>query len=860
MKLFRNLAFALFLAPCTLMAQNLSLQPKAVYCSGTDGYIPFSTFGQFPEDEDFALIQVLYSGDQVQLGVSKGDSVKFTPTGSISAKLKGLKSGVESPTIYINIKPLPSAFLKYESEPVCEGFSRAVEIYTGLEPGDQISWFVDDSLLENGNKAILQATKTGLYTARLTRAGCTAKVGGQAKITIGQINAPLVNSINTPQICEGFDVQLIAQNPSISNVSLKWMLDNDTLSHTTNSIQVSESGDYRAIATQGSCQSISNPFSVKVGKLKAGEPLSSPVKAENGLLEICQSATVTLQASGYTNRNDVSTLWYKNDSLINPGSFSTIFISEPGTYRYTQKQGDCISYSKPIEVAYGNFEVLDLISPTLPQTCEGKTLNLQISSKNSSLVRDIYKLELWRNEEKIQDIGQFFETLKITQSGEYMVKGQLGSSGCQVYSGPENIEFAKNEVHFNLSQGALAAYSCEDSVLLGNTFNLSTGGPASYEWLKEGETVAKSKVFYARESGKYQLKVKADSACSFVSNELEVKLGSIYARVINSGSRFCSGELNQLTVVAGSDENLVLGAGGAPVSSEQLHVNWLLNNQNFKSGLSTSVYQSGTYKAEVSLEACKTITEDYPLTLKSVEVSLSPEDPELSICPGGGKVRLSSNAESAVHYWFKDDMPIAAFGQDFIAEETGTYSVWVEEDGCFAMSRKVNIKEDNSLPEAVISGDKSITYGQAAFVQIDFKGSGPWSFSLPEGGTFETLTNPYIFEVSPTTTTTYTITTVSNPCGFGMASGEATVSVIILGTANEEDKLVSVYPNPTFDRIKVKGTESFQYQLRNIQGRSLLQGNIDFDREIDLQKLPAGLYLLVLQNENGRLVRKVIKQ
>ncbi|MCP9767901.1 hypothetical protein EGI22_08250 [Lacihabitans sp. LS3-19] len=86
-------------------------------------------------------------------------------------------------------------------------------------------------------------------------------------------------------------------------------------------------------------------------------------------------------------------------------------------------------------------------------------------------------------------------------------------------------------------------------------------------------------------------------------------------------------------------------------------------------------------------------------------------------------------------------------------------------------------------PTANISGTQSITQGQSATLTITLTGAAPWSITV-NGQVYNNITSsPHQLSVSPATTTTYSISTVSNKCGNGTFSGSATVSVCIPATA-----------------------------------------------------------------------------
>jgi len=88
-------------------------------------------------------------------------------------------------------------------------------------------------------------------------------------------------------------------------------------------------------------------------------------------------------------------------------------------------------------------------------------------------------------------------------------------------------------------------------------------------------------------------------------------------------------------------------------------------------------------------------------------------------------------------------------------------------------------------PTAVLSGNASINVGDSTFLSIAFTGDAPWTYSITNGTTGTTSTNPLKGYVKPTSTTTYTLSSVSNACGSGSVSGSAKITVIPrISTAN----------------------------------------------------------------------------
>ncbi|WP_428655472.1 LamG domain-containing protein [Runella sp.] len=103
-------------------------------------------------------------------------------------------------------------------------------------------------------------------------------------------------------------------------------------------------------------------------------------------------------------------------------------------------------------------------------------------------------------------------------------------------------------------------------------------------------------------------------------------------------------------------------------------------------------------------------------------------------------------------------------------------------------SLAINI--NSTIPTATLTGTATIGEGAVATLTINFSGTGPWTYALNGGSLQTTSNNPQSISVTPITTTTYSITSVSNvACNTGTGSGSATVTVIPIA-----NRLISCYP------------------------------------------------------------------
>ena len=75
---------------------------------------------------------------------------------------------------------------------------------------------------------------------------------------------------------------------------------------------------------------------------------------------------------------------------------------------------------------------------------------------------------------------------------------------------------------------------------------------------------------------------------------------------------------------------------------------------------------------------------------------------------------------------------------------------------------------------------------------------------------------------------------------------------------NMDEVKLSVYPNPTVDKITINHQKFVKANLYNINGNLLAE---NLSNKVDLTSYPAGVYILAIHLENGRIVtHKVIKK
>ncbi len=121
---------------------------------------------------------------------------------------------------------------------------------------------------------------------------------------------------------------------------------------------------------------------------------------------------------------------------------------------------------------------------------------------------------------------------------------------------------------------------------------------------------------------------------------------------------------------------------------------------------------------------------------------------------------------------------------DIIWYVPGTYIVKVRAiNDCPTDNMKFYLVEVlQSLPVATIDEPGVICEGDSGFLVVNLTGDAPWSLVLFDGVNYTTYDNilvqPFIIPVSPTTTTTYTITEVTNIDGTNTTPSNSVILIV----------------------------------------------------------------------------------
>lgn len=851
--LSKNTLFIFFLFfAVNLYGQKIILTQAGPACFEQKTLLTLAREGTFPNDDS----QVLVNADtKVILGTFKNDSVYVKLSASTKVYAKSSKTELISNEVGLTIKPYFGAFIDYESEAVCEGFERRVEIYTGLEAQDIITWYRNDTLDFNLSGSTIQVNKGGNYTAKVNRNECIYDVFGSAIVRIGQLQKPEINTLGIPLICQGSTYTLSGAFEDINGLGFQWKFENANISGANATfINVNKEGKYTFEVTQGDCKAESAPIFVKTGSLPKPLLSSGNFSIGNDTLQICEGLSTTLALSNFKGHAGLSYEWFHDNKPY--GKTAAITVKDSGAYQLRIHQGVCQNFSDKVYLKHGDIKGISLsTSLGINNFCEGHAAELQLNFTNNSFFNAVTNLQLFDQTGFNQNIPFTFSRTPVQKNGTYYVKGKFGAGNCQIVSNPLKLTFFENTAPIDFLKDINAIQKCEDSLLLQIPGSIGNADDSEIHWfLNEKEINVSSANLWAKTSGKYYFEITDKTSCKYVSSKLEVQIQKISGTIVPKYDALCSNNIAELVVKLGDDQTK---QADDFFSQKQIQVTWAFDGDSLSNEKSILATEKGVYQAQIIMGNCSASTPELNLDIEELNFDLTPTTDSLFICPGG-KQKMKLNSDFEQNIWLKNGSIFKVNQPEIEIDSAGTYQVWVENSGCFGFSDTKVAKEKIVLPTAKLSGDGDINFGESVTLQIDFTGQDPWTFNLPSGESVTTSENPYLFDIVPFSSEVYAITTVKNDCGFGQVEGLVAINLLILGSQNAKNTVV--YPVPTHDRLIIENQGEANCHILDLQGRlmkskSLLAGK----NELDLSSLPSGKYLLKIEENQALTIFQILK-
>ncbi len=230
-----------------------------------------------------------------------------------------------------------------------------------------------------------------------------------------------------------------------------------------------------------------------------------------------------------------------------------------------------------------------------------------------------------------------------------------------------------------------------------------------------------------------------------------------------------------------------------------------------------------------------------PQTLCSTSANLSGTAPTVgsgvwSLVLGAGNITSPNSASTGV---------------TGLGAGTNVFQWSVSNGICAPSSATVAIVNNNTLTVGVVStATNVICSGSSASLAANGAATYSWNTGATSG----------IIVVSPTVSTTYTVTGSNGPCS---ASAAVTVSVAICTGIDPKTNsvyTVSIYPNPFKEELSLSASEEVNAQVFNTLGQLVIEKTIKGTGTIYTSELAAGVYYINVKGSTGSKTLKVIKE
>ena len=454
----------------------------------------------------------------------------------------------------------------------------------------------------------------------------------------------------------------------------------------------------------------------------------------------------------------------------------------------------------------------------------------------------------------------------LTASGGSVYTWSNGSSGNTLIVSPDKtttytvtvsdgVNTATDDVIVTVHTLPVANAGADVSVEEGQSTTLTASGGDTYLW-STGETTE-------------SITVKPDSSTNY---EVTVTSGGCSSTDIVTVSVNASAPpANNIAADAGRD--IVICKGNSAVLTASGGTSYIWSKGEKTKSIVVSPEKTTTYSVTV-FDGSGSDTADVTVYVTDLPVANAGND--ITIESGDRAVLTASGGDN---YTWSTGETTKEITVSPLA--TTTYEVIVGKNGCESTDKvQVTVKE---VPPAAANAGFDITICKGE--SIILKGDGGATYSWSNGASAQDIT------VSPTRTTTYTLTTNR---GGTTSSDEVIVTVINCDLNNgvnnsvsnapgnteasnpsdQDDELVlnkadfefTVYPNPTEGKLNVQTNipiYNFNLVLMNINGNVIYSDEMDatedgINKEIDLSGFAKGVYLLQLYNAEESYVKKVM--
>ena len=452
------------------------------------------------------VLSASFTGNSVQwyldgAPIAGANNASFTATegGNYTAETYNSACAATSSPLTVTIETAPDATLNVGNfNQICD--NETLDIIAPPGAGSYI-WTLNGNFYQQ-NTNIITVDQPGDYQVEVSNGDCSAW-SIIASVVIENTPNVALNLNGTQEICDTETLTLFVDSGANS---YQWTRNNIPYGSNTNSIIVSQSGNYQVMATNGNCTATS--AIVSVNTLVAPDVTLN----DEGPVQLCDGESAILEvpagADSYT--------WYRNGSVV-VGTQAIIDVFQSGTYHVEAANGNCTATSQTVVVNVSNTPDVNLSVPLQNELCDGEILQIAVPAG-----ADSYS---WYFNNTLQNAASGNSFL-AENSGDYYVIAE--NNGCMATSQTVSlIVEAYPDVNLNVP-----AFNeiCQGEDLLITVPN----NAQNYQWYLNNQLLAtNTNSIFASETGDYYV-VANNGNCEATSQTIALMVQEIPDATLNT--------------------------------------------------------------------------------------------------------------------------------------------------------------------------------------------------------------------------------------------------------------------------------------------------------------------------------------
>ncbi|WP_317165848.1 S8 family serine peptidase [Spirosoma arboris] len=310
--------------------------------------------------------------------------------------------------------------------------------------------------------------------------------------------------------------------------------------------------------------------------------------------------------------------------------------------------------------------------------------------------------------------------------------------------------------------------------------------------------------------------------------------------------------------------------------SATLRYQWLLNGTVLAGGATPNYQatQAGSYMLRITdANGCSATSQPVQIQLRTTAVALTPTGSQW-ICNSDTPVHLEAISPSdatlkdATFDWLRDNSVVTnAHASTFDATQPGRYQVRMTQNGCQALSPETvvqltSVNDLNLVPEET---ELSLPIGATVTLKAPIDTSYRYQWYRNDNS----LAKATDYRLSVSTPGSYKVQVTQHSC-VGWSTNRLVQTTVLTATVSDTVGFFTFYPNPTENIISIHyvnpSAKQVQIKIFDLNGilrqtpLSIKASNGQFEGDLPVQHLPAGIYILHLSDGSGIQTKRFVKK